>query len=195
MAEQRRILNAVRLLASAARITLRSLIPAAAALLLWQSEAHATHAMGGDITYECLGNNRYRVNMSFFRDCNGVGAPTSCSNGDLRFNVRSATCNANFNACFVRQSIEVVTPICPGAEDRCVTSSGVYGVERHRYSAIIDLTPWAGCGTDWIIDWDLCCRNNAITSLNNPGGRDLYLSARLNNTVTPCNSSPRFIND
>ncbi|MBL7944698.1 MAG: gliding motility-associated C-terminal domain-containing protein [Flavobacteriales bacterium] len=195
MAEQRRILNAVSLLASAARTTLRSLIPAVAALLLWQSEAFATHAMGGDITYECLGNNQYRVNMSFFRDCNGVGAPTSCSNGDLRFNVRSTTCNANFNACFVRQSIEVVTPICPGAVDRCNSSAGQYGVERHRYSAVIDLTPWAGCGTDWIIDWDLCCRNNAITSLNNPGGRDLYLSARLNNTVTPCNSSPRFIND
>jgi len=133
--------------------------------------------------------------MSFFRDCNGVSAPTSCSNGDLSFNVRSSACGANFNACFVRQSVEVVTPICPGATDRCNSSSGQYGVERHRYSATIDLSSWAGCGTDWIIDWGLCCRNNAITSLNNPGGRNLYLSARLNNTVSPCNSSPRFIND
>jgi len=195
MAEQRRLFNVVRLMATATVSSLRYIVPVLAALLLWQTDARATHAMGGDITYECLGNNQYRVNMSFFRDCNGVSAPTSCNNGDLRFNVRSATCNANFNACFVRQSIEVVTPICPGAIDRCNSSAGTYGVERHRYSAIIDLTNWAGCGTDWIIDWDLCCRNNAITSLNNPGGRDLYLSARLNNTVTPCNSSPRFIND
>ncbi|MBX2973363.1 MAG: hypothetical protein KF797_09685, partial [Flavobacteriales bacterium] len=195
MAEQRRLFHAVAQLASATLAPLRHLIPVVAALLLWQTEAHATHAMGGDITYECLGNNRYRVNMSFFRDCNGVAAPTSCNNGDLRFNVRSTACNANFNACFVRQSVEIVTPICPGATDRCNSSSGQYGVERHRYSAVIDLSAWAGCGTDWIIDWDLCCRNNAITSLNNPGDRDLYLSARLNNTVTPCNSSPRFIND
>ena len=68
-------------------------------------------------------------------------------------------------------------------------------MERYRYSAVIDLTQWAGCGTDWIIDWELCCRNNAITSLNNPGGRDLYIDATLNNTITPCNSSPRFLND
>ena len=195
MAEQRRLFNVVRRMATATVSSLRYIVPVLAALLLWQTDARATHAMGGDITYECLGNNQYRVNMSFFRDCNGVSAPTSCNNGDLRFNVRSATCNANFNACFVRQSIEVVTPICPGAIDRCNSSAGTYGVERHRYSAIIDLSNWAGCGSDWIIDWDLCCRNNAITSLNNPGGRDLYLSARLNNTVTPCNSSPRFIND
>ncbi len=151
--------------------------------------------MGGDITYECLGNNQYRVNMSFFRDCNGVSAPTSCNNGDLRFNVRSSQCGANFNACFVLQNVEIVTPICDGAVDRCTSSSGTYGVERYRYSAVINLTQWANCGNDWIIDWSLCCRNNAITSLNNPGGRDLYLSARLNNTVTPCNSSPRFLND
>ena len=195
MAEQRRLLNAIRLMAIATRTSLRTLIPAAVALLLWQGEARATHAMGGDITYECLGNNQYRVNMSFFRDCNGVSAPVSCNNGDLQFNVRSATCNANFNACFVFQNVQVVTPICPGATDRCNSSAGTYGVERYRYSAVINLTQWAGCGADWIIDWDLCCRNNAITSLQNPGGRDLYLSARLNNTVAPCNSSPRFIND
>ncbi|MBL7953302.1 MAG: gliding motility-associated C-terminal domain-containing protein [Flavobacteriales bacterium] len=195
MVEQRRLLNAVRLLAAATLTPLRKLSPAIVALLLWQGEARATHAMGGDITYECLGNNQYRVNMSFFRDCNGVSAPVSCTNGDLQFNVRSTTCNANFNACFVFQNVQIVTPICPGATDRCNTSSGTYGVERYRYSAVINLSQWAGCGTDWIIDWDLCCRNNAITSLQNPGGRDLYLSARLNNTVTPCNSSPRFIND
>lgn len=195
MAEQRRLFNTAAFAAAVRSPLLRYLIPFLTGLLLWQTEAKATHAMGGDITYECLGNNRYRINMSFFRDCNGVSAPTSCNNGDLSFNVRSTACGANFNACFVRQSIDIVTPICDGAVDRCTSSSGVYGVERHRYSAIIDLTAWAGCGTDWIIDWDLCCRNNAITSLNNPGNRDLYLSARLDNTVTPCNSSPRFIND
>ncbi|MBK7482753.1 MAG: gliding motility-associated C-terminal domain-containing protein [Flavobacteriales bacterium] len=195
MAEQRCLLNAAHRFAAFALHTLRNFALVVAALLLWQGEAYATHAMGGDITYECLGNNQYRVSMSFFRDCNGVNAPTSCNNGDLRFNVRSSQCGANFNACFTLQSVQIVTPICPGAVDRCSSPSGTYGVERYRYSAVIDLTPWAACGTDWIIDWDLCCRNNAITSLNNPGSRDLYLSARLNNTVTPCNSSPRFLND
>ena len=118
MAEQKRFTIAIRKAASAALVTLRTLLPVAAAFLLWQSEAHATHAMGGDITYECLGNNQYRVNLGFFRDCNGVAAPTNCNNG-LRFNVRSTACGANFNACFTFQSVEVVTPICPGAIDRC----------------------------------------------------------------------------
>lgn len=180
---------------TAIKTILRTVLPASALVLLAPTVAHATHAMGGDITYECLGNNQYRVNMSFFRDCNGVSAPVSCNNGDLRFTVRSAQCGANFNACFVFQNMEVVTPICASAEDACLSNNGVYGVERHRYSAVINLSQWANCGTDWIIEWDLCCRNNAITSLVTPGTRDLYLSATLNNTVQPCNSSPRFLND
>ncbi|MBL7939927.1 MAG: gliding motility-associated C-terminal domain-containing protein [Flavobacteriales bacterium] len=194
MAEQRRFLNAARTAVSATIKSLRTLLPAFAVFLLWQGEARATHAMGGDITYECLGNNQYRVNMNFFRDCNGVAAPTSCSNG-LGFTVRSTACGASINACFVLQNVQIVTPICPGAPDRCNNASGTYGVERYRYSAVINLSQWAGCGTDWNIEWELCCRNNAITSLNNPGGRNLYINARLNNTITPCNSSPRFLND
>ncbi|MEZ4738831.1 MAG: hypothetical protein R2818_05595 [Flavobacteriales bacterium] len=194
MAEQRRLQNVTRKAVTFTINTLRTLLPVAAAFLLWQGEARATHAMGGDITYECLGNNQYRVNLGFFRDCNGIAAPTNCNNG-LQFQVRSATCGASFNACFTLQNVSVVTPICDGAPDRCTSASGTYGVERYRYSAVINLTQWAGCGTDWIIDWELCCRNNAITSLNNPGGRDLYISATLNNTITPCNSSPRFLND
>jgi len=194
MAEHVRLSQAARI-GVAIKRTLLALIPTMAAALLVPNEVHATHAMGGDITYECLGNNQYRINMSFFRDCNGVAAPTSCSNGDLRFNVRSVQCGANFTACFVFQGMEVVTPICATAIDRCNSSQGQYGVQRHRYSAVINLSQWANCGTDWVIDWSLCCRNNAITSLQNPGSRDLYLSATLDNTVQPCNSSPRFLND
>ncbi|MBP7155711.1 MAG: gliding motility-associated C-terminal domain-containing protein [Flavobacteriales bacterium] len=194
MAEQKRLLFPVKRFVTGVFRSLVTLLPALAAILLLHSEALATHAMGGDITYECLGNNQYRVNMNFFRDCNGVDAPSNCNNG-RSFRVRSTTCGANFTACFSLQSVQIVTPICPGAVDRCNSSSGQYGVERYRYTAVIDLSAWANCGTDWVIDWSLCCRNNAITSLNNPGGKDLYLSAELNNTITPCNSSPRFLND
>src|SRR5690606_34041833 len=172
----------------------RSMLAAMAALLLWQGDARATQAMGGDLTYGCLGNGQYKVILNLFRDCNGVAAPTNCYNGRA-FRVSSASCGAQFFACFSLESVEVITPICVGAPDRCITPSGVYGVERYKFSTVIDLNPWAGCGTDWLIDWQLCCRNNAITSLNNPGSRDLYLYATLDNTLADCNSSPRFLND
>lgn len=164
------------------------------ALLFMSEPVSATHSMGGDITYECLGNNQYKVMLNFFRDCNGVEAPTNCNNG-RRFRIISAACGADFTACFSLESVEVITPICASAPDVCNDPSGVYGVERYLFSKVIDLSAWAGCGTDWKFEWELCCRNNAITSLNNPGSRNLYLSATLDNTVVPCNESPRFLND
>lgn len=177
------------------RSFLYKLAMVAASLLLWQGEAHATHAMGGELSYTCLGNNRYLVTLNFYRDCNGVAAPTNCNNG-LRFNVASSACGANFTQCFNSAPVvQVITPICPSEVDRCVSASGTYGVERYTYTKIVDLSAYAACGgTDWNFSWSLCCRNNAITSLNNPGNRELYLDALLNNTTGLCNSSPTFTN-
>ena len=193
MAEQRRFPNVLRNASNALISTLRTILPVLAALLLWQGEARATHAMGGELTYECIGNGIYRVRLNFYRDCNGVEAPTNCSNG-RQFRLRSTLCNATLNPCFGLDGVDLVTPLCFGAADRCTNSSAQYGIQRYRYSAVVNLSTYAACGNDWIIDWDLCCRNNAITSLNNPGSRNLYLYARLNQTVTPCNNSPTFLN-
>ncbi len=173
---------------------LRSMLLGLAGLLLWQQDAQATHAMGGELTYECIGTGQYRVRLNFYRDCNGVAAPTNCSNG-RQFRLRSANCgNITLNPCFSLDGVDVVTPLCFGAADRCSDPSAPYGIERYRFSAVVNLSAYAACGNDWIIDWDLCCRNNAITSLNNPGNRNLYLYANLRQTLTPCNNSPAFLN-
>ncbi|MBS1945746.1 MAG: hypothetical protein JST98_11245, partial [Bacteroidetes bacterium] len=101
---------------------LRKLAFAALAVLLWQGEARATHAMGGELTYKCLGNNKWEVTLNFYRDCNGVAAPTNCNNG-LQFSVSSATCGASFTQCFDNNpTVQIITPICPSETDRCVSA-------------------------------------------------------------------------
>jgi len=167
----------------------------ATVLCCWGQQARATHAMGGELTYQCLGNNRWEVTLNFYRDCNGVAAPTNCNNG-LQFYVKSASCGIGFSDCFGNNpTVQVITPICPSETDRCVSADGTYGVEKYTYKKIVDLNAYAGCNTDdWFFSWSLCCRNNAITSLNNPGNRELYLDARLNKTAGLCNSSPTFTN-
>nr|MBP8824620.1 hypothetical protein [Flavobacteriales bacterium] len=103
----------------------------AVALLLGRGEAYATHAMGGELTYQCLGNNRWEVTLNFYRDCNGVAAPTNCNNG-LQFYVKSAFCGVGFSDCFNNNpTVEIITPICPSETDRCVSASGTYGVEKY----------------------------------------------------------------
>ncbi|HEX2617473.1 MAG TPA: hypothetical protein VHL57_08015, partial [Flavobacteriales bacterium] len=91
-------------------------------------------------------------------------------------------------------TVTVITPICPTETDRCVSASGTYGVEKYTYTKIVDLSSYGACGNDWNFSWSLCCRNNTITSLNDPGNQELYLNARLNNTSSFCNNSPTFTN-
>src|SRR5262245_47364761 len=105
-------LRATRTTVQATRSLFRNLFIATVALLLARNQAHATHAVGGELTYTCQGPNLYLVTLNFYRDCNGVAAPTNCNNG-LQFNVASANCGANFNQCFSLQSVQVITPICP----------------------------------------------------------------------------------
>ncbi|MEO8734653.1 MAG: hypothetical protein ABI373_10015, partial [Flavobacteriales bacterium] len=125
---------------------LRNLAVTMAAVLCFQGEAHATHALGGDLSYSCLGNHRYLVTLNFYRDCNGVAAPTNCNNG-LEFTVRSNSCNANFTQCFGSSpNVQIITPICASEIDRCVSATGTYGVERYTYTKIIDLSAYAACG-------------------------------------------------
>ncbi|MBL7985757.1 MAG: hypothetical protein JNM91_12200, partial [Flavobacteriales bacterium] len=187
-------LPAPRTLVRMGRSIIWNLALATALSFVSASDAKATHAVGGELTSACVGPNQYLVTLKFYRDCNGVAAPTNCSNG-RSFNIRSANCGANFNLCFNLQSVQVITPICPTETDRCTSSSGVYGLEEYTFTRLVDLSAYAGCttGTDWVFGWELCCRNNAITSLQNPGNQNLYLETQVNNRVVPCNSSPVFL--
>ena len=42
-------------------------------LLACTMPAHATHIVGGELNYRCLGNNQYEISLTVYRDCfNGV---------------------------------------------------------------------------------------------------------------------------
>ena len=36
------------------------------------SKVNASHAMGGELTYKCVGGNAYVFELAFYRDCNGA---------------------------------------------------------------------------------------------------------------------------
>ncbi|KAB2859327.1 MAG: T9SS type B sorting domain-containing protein [Flavobacteriales bacterium] len=157
------------------------------ATLLYCGNAFATHAQSADITYQCLGGNQYEIQVSFYRDCAGVAAPNTVS-----VNLSSASCNQNFNATLSRipgTGVDV-TQVCNAITTQC--NGGNYpGVQEYIYRAVVTLP--AQC-VDWTFSFSLCCRNNAINTINNPGGENIYVEANLNNLNFPCNSSPSFSN-
>ncbi len=158
---------------------------------MWMTnEAKATHAMGADLTYECIGPNQYRVQLQFFRDCNGI---TPESNYIVQ--ATSASCGSAIDVWVNQQGApEVITPLCPGEEDACLSPLGVFGVEQYTYTGLMTLPECAPGGNDWELSWELCCRNIAITTLTIADIQEFYVTSSLDNTVSDCNSSPTFLN-
>ncbi|GIV32520.1 MAG: hypothetical protein KatS3mg031_0055 [Chitinophagales bacterium] len=155
------------------------------AVLLWSGHVYASHAVGIDLSYQCLGNNQYVFTLNFYRDCEGVDAPSSAG-----ITVSSASCGVNTTVNLPLQSASEVSPLCLLQIQNSTCNGGsLPGIEHYVYSGTFTLP--LECA-DWVISYSLCCRNYAITNLDDPGSRNIYAEARINNTQGLCNSSPTF---
>lgn len=158
-----------------------------AILTLTAREAQASHSMGADLTYQCLGGNTYRVTVSFYRDCIGINAPSA-----PLVTINSPSCGQSLSVtCYPRPGTgQEVTPACSSSVTTCQGGSFT-GIQEWVYDGIVTLP--AQC-SDWVFGYSLCCRNAAITNITTPGSSTFYIYATLNNLVTPCNNSPTFSN-
>ena len=150
-------------------------------------KTYASHAMGADLTYECMGGNTYKLRVSFYRDCIGIAAPAS-----INVNIKSVSCGRNFGITCnpIPGTGQEVTALCPTAVTTC--NGGTYtGIQEWVYEGLVTLP--VQC-TDWTFSWTYCCRNAAITTINTPGASTFYIYATLDNTVVQCNNSPTFTN-
>ena len=155
------------------------------ALLLLPFYSSATHIVGADLTYQCLGGNQYQVNLQFYRDCSGVSAPSSAT-----ININSASCGQSTSVTLTQISFAEASPLCPAELPNSSCNGGsLQGVEVYQYSGTITLP--AAC-TDWVLSYRTGNRNNVVTNITNPGSAWMYIEALLNNVDGGCNSSPSF---
>ncbi|MCB9232665.1 MAG: hypothetical protein H6581_13425 [Bacteroidia bacterium] len=158
-------------------------------LLITSQQVKASHAMGADLTYECILGNQYRIRLKLWRDCSGVQPLTSQT-----VTYSSATCGVNSSISLPMVGTKKeITPLCPSQTSTCNNGSAP-GIEEFTYQATVNL-PLLCSANDWIFGWSVCCRNGAITTLNSAASQSMYVSARLSNQgVLPCNDSPVFNN-
>ena len=148
--------------------------------LLLSKTAFGSHSMGSDLTYQCLGGNSYEITLSFYRDCAGIDADTGA------FIVFQSSC-------FPADSVEIfqipgtgqeISPACAAQATTC--NGGTFtGIQEYIYRGIITLP---GPCTDWNISYNLCCRNAAITNIQDPSNTQMYIYATLDNTNGLCNN-------
>ena len=148
------------------------------------NEVKATHITGGDISYECIGQDSFLVTLNLFRDCAGIGLnPTE----NINF---TSSCGSNLLISATRQSVTEISQLCPTSINNSTCNGGNYtGIERHTYTTIAVLSP--PCNS-WTMSWSSCCRNQFVVNLINPGSQNTYIDAVMYSGTDACNRSPYF---
>ncbi len=151
----------------------------------------ASHLMGGEITWECLGNGSFKFYMKLYRDCNGIDEQFTF----IFLDVKNHPTITNIQMTQIARND--ISPQCPGGVSVTCTGGGNGAVEELIFvSSPITLSgvpPAAG----WIFSYSNCCRNSAISNLVNPGGQGFTLRAKMfnlqgQNTAQCYDSSPNF---
>ena len=174
---------------------------------LFSFQGFASHFMGGQITYNCLGVNAgnpsvydYELTLKLYRDCGGCdpsivncqgwGDPSSAfpfTILDITPSVLGATSVQMFR--LDNQTLDVTLLCSPTEESKCDNPSKPFGVQQWIFKGLIQIPIGGG---PYTFSHSALARNAAITTINNPAGTSWYIETVLD--PTNCNSSPEFLN-
>ncbi len=156
--------------------------------------ACATHAMGADLTYRCLGPGsmpgtyEYEITFSFYRDCSGIGV--NAFTGAIDITNSCGYPNPTLTLSPTVTSPTQISPICINATSTC--NGGTFtGIEEWVYQGNVTLP--GECG-NWTFSHSEGARNIAVTTISAVGGDNLFVYSTLNNLNGVCNNSPVFSN-
>lgn len=144
--------------------------------------AFAFHIVGGELTYECMGGNNYRIDLTFYRDCLSNGADFD-----------------NPAYIFIFEETDLVSTLSipfPGSEeveppdDICLETLPDVCVEKTVYSTITSIPPSTN---GYTLVYQRYSRNSTIVNLFLPDETGLSFTAEIpSSNLAICNSSPEF---
>src|SRR5687768_3681284 len=144
----------------------------------------ATHIIGGELYYDCLGGNTYRITLKVYRDCYLGQAPYD---DPAKITVWSG----------VGAYMQVIEVPFPGStnvpfisSNPCFQAPANVCVEQAIYTTVVTLP---GSPSGYIFAYQRCCRNNTIVNLVDPGNTGATYIEQVPASDL-CNSSPRFTN-
>jgi gliding motility-associated-like protein len=149
----------------------------------------ATHIVGGEMTYTCLGNNFYELKLTIFRDCfNGV--PWFDNPASIGIFLNSN--NTLYNEILVNLDPVLNDTLNPDLGSECFVAPPNVCVHTTTYTTTAFL-PFNPQG--YHIVYQRCCRNNTISNLIAPQDVGATYSIVIGpQALLECNSSPVFNN-
>lgn len=156
------------------------------AFALVQLNLFASHIVGGEMFYDCLGGNEYKVTIKLYRDCYSDGAAYDANLPVTVFNGSGAQID-HFTISFPGSVVLPVTFNNP-----CVTIPPDICVEEAIYTKTVTL-PASTNG--YKLSYQRCCRGPNVTNLSAPDDQGITLMCEIPpSNQAACNSSARFNN-
>jgi hypothetical protein len=160
---------------------------------------HARHLIGGEMTYHCLGNGDYEIDLAIYRDCAGGGAPF-----DSLISIAIYQCGGDINCTNLSQEdamhvlnipLSAVSSVDIDLANPCLIPPPNVCIELGKYNfKLSDFNVNLPMSDDsYHIVYQRCCRGESIVNLNN--SKDFGNTFTIE--ITPksqalCNSSPQF---
>ncbi len=148
--------------------------------------AKSSHIVGGEIYYDYLGSNQYRIYINVFRDCLSSGADFDMP---LPLGIFTNSNNSLYQSINVPYTGKNYVPVT--FNNPCVVPPSNICTENSLYSTVVTLPPSA---SGYRVAYVRCCRGPSINNLVNPDDTGLTLTVNIPGSANGLyiNSSPRF---
>ena len=148
----------------------------------------AVPLVGGEITWQCVGQDSFIISFTLYRDCDAWVPPW------VNIELKNAANGNSITTLNINRSVPVnITPTCDQSCNRCDSHgcSFSYGFQKYEYnSGIVDLNS-AVSVCEILIEYKICCRPN-VTTIASLTSKYYYNDAMFNRCLSPCDNSPVF---
>jgi hypothetical protein len=167
------------------------------------TDSKASHIMGGEITWECLGSGEYQFDLVLYRDCNGLDIVDPTLNLEVwgHPTVSTIQCDLFSSIDLSPDCTELIAfPIQLECGAGSQSGNGPGAVQKYTYRSnpvqLNGTPPTIG----WAFTYDSFSRNWDLTNIDNPAAYGITLSAIMypvpGAAANPCtDSSPQFAQD
>ncbi|XZF15355.1 PKD domain-containing protein [Chitinophagaceae bacterium MMS25-I14] len=152
--------------------------------------AKATHIVGGELTYRCLGNNTYEVTINIYQDCIN-GDPNAIREDNPAFiSIFDAVTSQRIVFDSITQTTNQRVPV--NFKNDCVKNPPPTCLNKVSFKQNYLLPP---SPNGYTIVYQRCCRNGSIVNILNPGAVGATYTCTIPpSTVAVCNNSAVFNN-
>ncbi len=157
-----------------------------ALLLLASFATQAAHIVGGDMYYECLGNDLYRITLKVYRDCAVNGPNVADYDNPAFITIYDAS---GFEVTTLNVDFQNRRDVPPETNNPCLSPPSNVCVEEASYVVEYTLPPTPG-GYDVV--YARCCRNATIGNIIGPDQVGASYTVNIDPQANGCNNSPEF---